>query len=92
MAKRVNAWYDRKWLMPMLAILTFVAMPFREDIREAVSGLGVTLDDWLFDFPPGGRVNRTGCHARVEKRSGGRGLARTFESSCKRIWRTIGTN
>ena len=50
MAKRVNAWYDRKWLMPMLAILTFVAMPFREDIREAVSGLGVTLDDWLFDF------------------------------------------
>ena len=50
MAKRVNAWYDRKWLMPALAILTFVSMPFREDIREAVKGQGVILDDWLFDF------------------------------------------
>ena len=50
MAKIVNAWYDRKWLMPTLAILTFVSMPFREDIREVVSGLGVMLDDWLFDF------------------------------------------
>ena len=50
MAKRVNAWYERKWLMPTLAILTFVSMPFREDIREAVRRRGVTLDDWLFDF------------------------------------------
>ena len=49
MAKR-NAWYDRKWLMPTLAIITLVFMPFREDIRKAVSGLGVMLDDRLFDF------------------------------------------
>ena len=50
MAKRANAWYDNKWVMPTLAILTFVSMPFREDIRGAVTGLGVTLDDRLFDF------------------------------------------
>ena len=39
MPKRVNAWYDRKWVMPTLAILTFVSMPFREDIRKAATGL-----------------------------------------------------
>ena len=49
MAKKVDAWYDRKWLLPTLAVLTFVSMPFREDIREVVKGLGVVLDDWLFD-------------------------------------------
>ena len=48
MANRV-AWYDRKWVMPALAILTFVSMPFQQDIRDAVTGV-VTLDDWFFDF------------------------------------------
>ena len=36
--------------MPTLAMLTFISMPFREDIRQVVvGGIGVTLDDWLFD-------------------------------------------
>ena len=50
MAKRVNAWYDRKWVMPTLAILTLVFTLFREDIRKAVTGLGVMLDDRWLDF------------------------------------------
>ena len=51
MPKRVTAWYDRKWLVPTFAFLTFVSMPFREDIREAaLAGVGVILGDWLFDF------------------------------------------
>ena len=50
MARRVNAWYDKKWLVPTLAILTFVSGPFREDIREAVlGGLGLILGNWVFD-------------------------------------------
>ena len=36
--------------MPTLAILTFVCIPFREDIRKAVTGLGVILDDRWLDF------------------------------------------
>ena len=36
--------------MPTLAILTFGSMPFREDIRTAVIGLGVTWGDRLFDL------------------------------------------
>ena len=35
--------------MPTLAVLTLVSM-YREDIRGAVSGVGVMLDDRLFDF------------------------------------------
>ena len=34
----------------MLGILTFVSMPFREDIRQGVKGLGLVLDDRLFDL------------------------------------------
>ena len=50
MAKRLNAWYDRKWLMPTLAILTWVSTPFGEDIREAARALiGVVWADRLFD-------------------------------------------
>ena len=51
MPKRVKGWYDRKWLLPTFAILTFVSVPFREDIRKAVlGGLGLILGDWLFDL------------------------------------------
>lgn len=52
MTKRGTAWYDRKWLMPTLTIVTLVSMPFREDIRDAGKVLlgGVILDDRLFDF------------------------------------------
>ena len=49
MANRV-AWYDRKWVMPTLAIVTLVSMPFPEDIRRAVTDV-VKLDDWFFDAP-----------------------------------------
>ena len=49
MAKRVSAWYDRKWVIPTLSILTLV-FPFREDIRKAVTSLGVVLDARLLDF------------------------------------------
>lgn len=49
MAKNASAWYDKKWLMPTLAVLTFVFMPFREDIRSAVKDLGLVLDDRWFD-------------------------------------------
>ena len=34
----------------MLGILTFISMPFREDIRQAVTSLGLVLDDRLFDL------------------------------------------
>ena len=51
MLKRVTAWYDRKWLAPTVAILTFVSAPFLEDIRKAVlAGVGVMSGDWFFDF------------------------------------------
>ena len=53
MPKRVKAWYDRKWLVPTVTILTFVSAPFLEDIRKAVlagAGVGVMLGDWVFDF------------------------------------------
>ena len=51
MQKRVEAWYDRKWLVPALAILSFVSAPFLEDIRKAVLlGVGVISNDWLFDI------------------------------------------
>ena len=51
MPKRVKGWYDRKWLVPTFAILTFVSGPFREDIRMAALGvLGLILGDWLFDL------------------------------------------
>jgi polyhydroxyalkanoate synthesis regulator phasin len=56
MPNRVKAWYDRKWVMRTLAILTLVSAPFREDIREAVKGLGVMLSDRLFDFLLAGGV------------------------------------
>ena len=54
MTEGVKAWYDKKWLMPALAVLTFISMPFREDIREVVlevvvKALGVKLGGWLFD-------------------------------------------
>ena len=48
MANRV-AWYDRKWVMPTVAVLTFVSMAFIEDIRRAVTGV-VVSDDWVFDL------------------------------------------
>lgn len=47
MANRV-AWYDRRWVMPALAILTFVTMPFQQDIRDAITGVA-NLGDWLLD-------------------------------------------
>ena len=51
MPKRVKAWYDREWLVPAVAILTFISAPFLEDIRKAVlAGVGVMLGDWFFDF------------------------------------------
>ena len=51
MQKRVRSWYDRKWLIPVLAILTFVSQPFLEDIRGAiVNALGITLDYQLSDI------------------------------------------
>ena len=51
MPKRVKAWYDKKWLVPMVAIFTFVSAPFLEDIRKAVlAGVGVMSGDWFFDF------------------------------------------
>lgn len=51
MAKRTKAWYDGKWLTPTFAVLTFVSLPFREDIRDfIVEDLGLILGDWLLDF------------------------------------------
>ena len=51
MPKRVKAWYDRRWLLPTIAIFTLISAPFREDIRKAVpAGVGVMLEDWFFDF------------------------------------------
>ena len=51
MPKRAKAWYDRKWLVPTIAIFTLVSAPFREDIRQAVpAGVGVMLGDRFFDF------------------------------------------
>ena len=50
MPKQTKAWYDRRWLVPTLAILTFVSAPFLEDIRGAVLKAGdIVLGDWLFD-------------------------------------------
>ena len=50
MPKQVKAWYDKKWLLPALAILTFVSGPFREDIRDAaLKAVDIVLGDWLFD-------------------------------------------
>ena len=50
MTKRVKVWYDRKWIMPTLSILTLFSGPFRQDIRKAVEGLGVMFDDRWLDF------------------------------------------
>ena len=51
MAKRTEAWHDKKWLMPTLAVLAIVSSPFVQDIRDAVvQGLGIVSLDWLFDF------------------------------------------
>ena len=51
MPKRVEAWYDRRWLLPTIAIFTLISAPFQEDIRKAVpAGVGVMLEDWFFDF------------------------------------------
>ena len=50
MPEQVKAWYDRRWLVPTLAILAFVSAPFNKDIRDAVlDAVGITLGDWLFD-------------------------------------------
>ena len=58
MSKRVEAWYDRGWLVPTLAILSVVSALFGEDIRNAVlAGVGVILEDWVFDlFLMGGLI------------------------------------
>ena len=43
--------------MPTFAILSFVAMPFQEDLRKAVIGLGISWGDRLFDvFLTGGFI------------------------------------
>ena len=39
MPKRVKAWYDREWLVPAVAIFTFVSAPFLEDIFKKVRRL-----------------------------------------------------
>ena len=50
MAKRGKAWYDRKWVPTILAILSLVSGLFREDIRGAVTGLPLFQVDWFYDI------------------------------------------
>ena len=50
MAKELSAWYDKKWVMPVLSILGLVFMLFREEIRGAIVRQGVTVDDRWFDM------------------------------------------
>ena len=75
MPKRVKAWYDRAWLVPAVAILTFVSAPFLEDIRQAVPRRRWRdVGRLVFRFSPDGRADRAGCRAHFEERPGYAGL------------------
>ena len=50
MPKRRNAWYERKWVPPLLGFFTLVSAPFLQDIRKSAIGLSDPWDDRLFGF------------------------------------------